>query len=151
MPYCPECGKKVSITDKRCSKCGTKLLKEFFDDTPKPNEFVSKLKDNTQNTNKRKYHNIEFALAIISIILTVIAIAQSTSGYSFVGQESVILFILLLIFIGVIAAIVTRYYAKFGAILLLIIGVLLILFGLVNTLLPMIFYVITVVVAFVLN
>ena len=151
MPYCPECGKKVSITDKRCSKCGTKLLKEFFDDNPKPNEFVSKLKDNTQNTNKRKYHNIEFALAIISIILTVIAIAQSTSGYSFVGQESVILFILLLIFIGVIAAIVTRYYAKFGAILLLIIGVLLILFGLVNTLLPMIFYVITAVVAFVLN
>ena len=149
MPYCPECGKKVSITDKRCSKCGTKLSKELFEDIPKANEFVSNLNDNTQKLKDRKYHNIEFALAIITVVLTVISLSHSLNGYYV--SESLVPLILLLILLAVIAAIITRYYAKLGAVILLIIGFLLILFGALYTIIPIIFYIITAVVAFVLN
>ena len=75
---CPECGKKVSITDKRCSKCGTKLSKELFEDIPNANEFVSNLNNNTQKIKDRKYHNIEFALAIITVVLTVVSIYNNS-------------------------------------------------------------------------
>ena len=71
MPYCPECGKKVSITDKRCSKCGTKLSKELFDDIPNANEFVSNLNDHTRNITNRKFDNSEIAIAIIVIVLAI--------------------------------------------------------------------------------
>lgn len=148
MPYCPECGKKVSITDKRCSKCGTKLSKELFDDIPNPNEFVSQLKENTPNIKDRKYHNIEFALAIITVVLTVYSISQVllTNNVS----DSVIQFIFIMIIIAITAAIITRYYVKSGAILLLLVGFILILFGF-NAILPILFFIITAVVAFVLN
>ena len=146
MPYCPECGKKVSITDKRCSKCGTKLSKELFEDIPKPNEFVS----NINNTKERKYHNIEFALAIVTIILAVFSICQTLNTYSMEVSTDLITITLVLILIGVIAAILTRYYAKVGAVILLIIGIVLILSGLIG-ILPIIFFIITVIVAFVLN
>ena len=148
MPYCPECGKKVSITDKRCSKCGTKLSKELFEDIPNANEFVSKLNDNKPNLKERKYHNIEFALAIITLVLTVYAI--SLLNLTYMSSETVS-FILLLLLIGVIAAIIIRYYAKFGAIILLLVGFILILGGPEVMALPMIFYIITAIVAFVLN
>lgn len=148
MPYCPECGKKVSITDKRCSKCGTKLSKELFEDIPNANEFVSKLNDNKPNLKERKYHNIEFALAIITLVLTVYAI--SLLNLTYMSSETVS-FILLLLLIGVIASIIIRYYAKFGAIILLLVGFILILGGPEVMALPMIFYIITAIVAFVLN
>ena len=150
MPYCPECGKKVSITDKRCSKCGTKLSKDLFEDIPNANQFVSQLNETTQKSNERKYHNIEFALAIITVVLTVFFITQSTYSYSGMYSENLLLIVLGLILLAIIAAIITRYFAKLGAILLLMVGVLLLLFGF-NIMLPMIFYVITAVVAFVLN
>lgn len=148
MPYCPECGNKVSITDKRCSKCGTKLSKELFEDIPKANEFVSNLNVNPQRSKDRKYHNIEFALAIITLVLTVYAI--SLLNLTYMSSETVS-FILLLLFIGVIAAIIIRYYAKFGAIVLLLVGFILILGGPEVMALPMIFYIITAIAAFVLN
>ena len=146
MPYCPECGKKVSITDKRCSKCGTKLSKDLFEDIPKPNEFVS----NASNIKERKYHNIEFALAIITIFISVFSVYYTLNTYSIEISSDLISLTLFLILIGVIAAIFTRYYAKPGAVILLIIGILLILTGLIG-ILPIIFFIITVVVAFVLN
>ena len=74
MPYCPECGKEVSITDKRCSKCGKKLSKELFEDIPKPNEFVSSLNDDSKNLTNKKYDNSEIAVAIIVIVLAIIGI-----------------------------------------------------------------------------
>lgn len=148
MPYCPECGKKVSITDKRCSKCGTKLSKELFEDIPKANEFVSQLNDNTQKTKNRKYHNIEFALALITVILTALSISITSETYYM--SENVLLLFIIFIFVGIIAAIITRYYAKTGAIILLLVGVMFTLSGFIG-IIPIIFYIITVVAAFYLN
>lgn len=53
MPMCPNCGKRVSITDKRCSRCGTKL-----DFIPKP---------------KVDRHYLAFALALVGLILSIIS------------------------------------------------------------------------------
>lgn len=132
MPYCPECGNKVSITDKRCSKCGQKLTVIEPPGTDK------------------SHHNIVFALAIITLVLTIFSISQSINDYSF-QYSGLLLFVLILILIDLIGAILSRYYAKPGSIIVLIATFMLILFGIHGMALAVIFSVITVVVAFVLN
>lgn len=142
--YCPECGNEVSITDKRCSKCGTKL-----DDNIDSKDFVDKIKGTPKDSNKT-HHNIEFGLAIITIVLTVFSVSQSLNDYSFTNTN-LLLFVLILIFIGIIGTIITRYFAKPGATIVLISCFLLILSGVKNMSLPIIFSVITIIVAFILN
>ena len=130
MPYCPECGNKTSITDKRCSKCGTKLM-----ETPTPDP---------------SHHNIEFALAIISIVLWGFAISISINDYFFVSSGELLIVVGLLA-IGIIGAIGTRYYAKPGAITVLIVGLIFVILGISDIFWPMVFSVITLIVAFYLN
>ena len=139
MSYCPECGNEVSKTDKRCSKCGYKLMPDDFEN------FKKNIKTNVD----KSHHNIEFVLAIITMVLWVFSVSQS-NDYSLMtsGLLSIVLIILI---IGVIGAIVTRYYAKPGAITVLIVSLILIIFGISDIFLPIIFSIITLVVAFVLN
>lgn len=132
MPYCPECGNKTSITDKRCSKCGQKLT---VIEPPVPD---------------KSHHNIVFALAIITLVLTIFSVSQSLNDYSF-AYSNLLLFVLVLLLIGIIGAILSRYYAKPGSIIVLITIFMLILFGIRGMTLAIVFSVITVVVAFVLN
>ena len=65
MAYCPECGAKVSITDKRCSKCGTRLP---LNDIPKPSNAVNNI------IPKSDQHNVEFALAFIGFIFSLLSL-----------------------------------------------------------------------------
>ena len=132
MPYCPECGNKTSITDKRCSKCGKKLT------DVKPPKI------------DKSHHNIVFALAIITIVLTIFSVSQSLNDYSF-AYSGLLLFVLVLLLIGIIGAILSRYYAKPGSIIVLITALVLILFGIRGMALAIVFSVITLVAAFVLN
>ena len=147
MPYCPECGNKISITDKRCSKCGTKLPSATI---PGPDDIVKGVKIGSNNPEGKKRHNIEFVLAIITIVLAVLYISQSMDSYHFANIE-LVYFVLILVFVGVIGAIITRYYAKPGAIILLITIFMLVFCGIQNMYLAIIFAVITAIVSFVLN
>ena len=140
MAYCPECGNEVSISDKRCSKCGYKLVPGDFEE----------IKGEIKQKIDRSHHNIEFALAIITMVLWVLSISQSLNDYSYTGT-GVLGIVILVLAIGIIGAIVTRYYAKPGAITVLIVSFILIIFGINPIVLPLIFSIITVVVAFVLN
>lgn len=143
MPYCHECGNKISATDKRCSKCGTLVdLDEPVDEDNKINDEVK--------ISSSKYNNIEFALAIVAIVLSVFAVSQSIADFSYF-DPIVIYFILFIILIGIIGAILIRYFAKPGAIILLIVGFMLVLSGIQNMILPIIFYVVVAIVAFVRN
>ena len=139
MPYCPECGNEISITDKRCSKCGYKIM---------PID-INGIKEDIKTNVDRSHHNIEFILAIITMVLWVFSVSQS-NGYSLV-TSGLLSLVLIILVIGVIGAIVTRYYAKPGAITVLICSLVLIIFGINTVYLPILFSIITVVVAFVLN
>ena len=143
MPYCPECGNKVSITDKRCSKCGEKLALGTIGDGIKETNPIKR-------NSSKKYHNIEFALAIITVVFSFFAVTSSYYDYSFMSSR-LSLFVLLVILIGVIAAIVTRYHAKVGSIILLLTVFALILFGAQQMILAIVFAVLTAIVAFALN
>ena len=141
MPYCNECGNEVSATDKRCSKCGTLI---------EPIEQPPGVKKGQNEGSTRQYHNIEFALAIITVVLSVFAISQTNFDYAYIAPE-ILYAILFFIFIGIIGAILTRYYAKPGAIIVLITTFLLIFSGIPGMVLAVIFSGITLIVAFVLN
>ena len=146
MPYCPECGNKISITDKRCSKCGIKLTPDIISDTE---EFIDNINPVKKGSSK-KYNTIEFILAIIAVVLTVLSLSQALSGYSLM-EYNVLILVLILVLIGVIAAIITRYHAKIGSILLLVTIFIFVILGVQQMILPIIFAVATAIVAFVLN
>ena len=139
MPYCDECGNEVSITDKRCSKCGSEL-------NPIPKvDFVTKIKN---FLSPEKYHNIEFILALIAVVLSVLAIPSSFNSYSYTYSDLLIL-ILVALFVAVLGAIIIRYHARTGAIIILIAGFALVLFGMQSMFLPLIFYIFAAILAFI--
>ena len=79
MPYCDNCGNRVSITDKRCSKCGNKL--DSIPPIVEPNETIlTRIK---RFFSPEPYHNIEFILALIGVLLSVLAIPNSFNSYSY--------------------------------------------------------------------
>ena len=148
MPYCPECGNEVSRSDKRCSKCGTLLTSDFFANIPKAENLVSNITaTKPKDPNKRNYHNIEFILAIIAVILSVYSISLLPLDYNIVATNLIFLVVIPII-LGVIGAFVVRYYAKTGAIILLITVISLVFIG-VYDFLPLLFYVITIILCFV--
>lgn len=144
MPYCPECGKEVSITDKRCSKCGTKLT-----DIPEPAVVKGKI-EGMFGTSDKSHHNIEFAMAIFTIVLMVFSVSQYSSKYSFTNPD-VFFLMLFFVIIGILGAILTRYFAKPGALIVLGICIFFMILGLPGIFLAIIFAVLTVIIAFKLN
>ena len=146
MPYCEQCGNEVSVTDKRCSKCGNKL--NYIPNS----EDVSKGVDNVYTKIKRfispnPYHNIEFILALIGIVFIAISIPQITANYT-IQLSNFLHYIILLMFTDIIGVIVIRYYAKSGAIILLIATFLLFILG-VMSVIGLIFIIIAVILAFI--
>ena len=140
MRYCDQCGNEVSYTDKRCSKCGNKLTSEPPIGTPK-DDWIGSIRS-------PEYHNIEFILAIIAIILTVLSIPSSINDYSFT-YNGFLIYVLISLFVAVIGTIVIRYHAKIGAIILLIASFSLIFFGLYNMYLALIFFIMAAILAFI--
>ena len=140
MPYCDECGNEVSITDKRCSKCGNKLSP-----VPGPEDIFAKIK---RFFSPEPYHNIEFIIAIIAVIFTVLMIPNSINGFS-LSSSNIFIYILIALLVAVIGAIIIRYYAKIGAILILFAAFSLILFGIQGMFFALIFYIIAAILAFI--
>lgn len=143
MPYCDECGNKVSVTDKRCSKCGKKLDIVGIDtDVGEP---INKIK---QFLSPEPHHNIEFILALIGVLLSVLSIPDSLNSYAYTYSD-LFLFVLIALFVAVIGAILIRYHAKIGAVVILISGFSLVLFGIQGMALALVFFIIAAVLAFV--
>lgn len=146
MPYCDECGNEVSVTDKRCSKCGNEL------NLIPPRPPIKPVEEDIFTTIKNffspePYHNIEFILALIGVVFTVIAVSQSINDYSFM-YSNFLLFVLISLFVSVMGAILIRYHAKSGAIIILFASFSLMLFGVQHMLMALIFCMIAAVLAF---
>ena len=150
MPYCPECGNEVSITDKRCSKCGTKITPDLFNDIPTSSDFFSNFTVNKpHDPNAKAYNNIEFILALIAVILAVLSVSNSSIVNNYFITASQLIFVIFIpILIGLIGAFIVRYYAKTGAVILLISLIGLIIVGIYDFL-PLIFYILTIILCFV--
>lgn len=147
MPYCDNCGKEVSITDKRCSKCGNELNPIVPDGGVDGgiNGIITKIK---RFFSPQPHHNIEFILAFIAVLLSVLSLPYSLSNYSYMHQDLTFL-ILFLLFVAVVGAIIIRYHAKVGAVIILLAGFSLVLFGMQGMFLALIFYIIAAILAFV--
>ena len=146
MPYCEQCGNEVSVTDKRCSKCGNKL--NYIPNT----EDVSNGIDNIFTRIKRffspnPHHNIEFILALIGIVFIALSIPQIMDNYGF-QYANLLQYILIVMISEIIGVIVIRYYAKIGAIILLIATFLLFTFGVMSGI-GLIFIIIAIILAFI--
>ena len=146
MPYCEQCGNEVSVTDKRCSKCGNKL--NYIPNS----EDVSNGIDNIFTRIKRffssnPHHNIEFILALIGIVFIVLSIPQIMDNYGF-QYANLLQYILIVMISEIIGVIVIRYYAKIGAIILLIATFLLFTFGVMSGI-GLIFIIIAIILAFI--
>ncbi len=146
MPYCDQCGNEVSVTDKRCSKCGNKL--NYIPNS----EDLSNGIDNIYTKIKRflspnPHHNIEFILSLIGILFIVISISLIMDNYGF-QYSNLLQYIIILMFIDIIGVIVIRYYAKIGGIILLITTFLLFILG-VTVGIGLVFIIIAVILAFI--
>lgn len=105
MAYCPECGAEVSITDKRCSKCGTRLP---AGNIPNPSNVKNSI------IPKSDKNNAEFILALIGFMLSLLSlftINYYSSGFFIVFGVTIL--------ISLLGAYVIRTHARAGAVILI--------------------------------
>lgn len=147
MPYCDQCGNKVSITDKRCSKCGNKL-----DSLPTPDDVSNGIEGIFTKIKRffstEPYRNIEFILALIGFVFILFSLPEAMSIYGFASSDFFKYLIIALIadFIGVI---VIRYYAKIGAVIILIASFSIFILGVMDIGFAFVFIIIAAILAFV--
>ena len=106
--------------------------------------------DNFKKWYSKRHNNLEFALALIALILAVLVISQFFTIIP-LGGDNLITFLLIVMIVAVIATVLTRYHARTGSLMLLISLLVLFVMGFGNLSGAVFFAGIAVVVSFVLN
>lgn len=155
---CPNCGKPLRHEDSDfCSECGFKI-KSFTKEDKKNNSVEHDLNDSNMNKVKKitdykpsiSKHNLEFSLALIGVIISLIGFIIASINYPNYFNPY-LSHALSSIIVGVIGAFIVRYFPKIGAILLIIAGFIIFLTEIPFSLIALLFYIISVIVCYARN
>ena len=152
---CPNCGKPLRHEDSDfCSECGFKI-RSFSKNDKKKNSVkndsdLKKVKKITDYKPSISKHNLEFSLALIGVIISLIGFIVASINYTnyFNPYLSHALFSIIIGFIG---ALIARYFPKIGAILLIIAGFIVLLTEIPFSLIALLFYIISAIVCYARN